>query len=81
MKAPKVFTSYAHESEEHNDRVFELSEKLRAEGVDSTIDQYVVSPPEGWPRWTRSQVQQANFVLLVCTETYQKRYEGTENLE
>lgn len=78
LKSSKVFTSYAHESDSHNDKVFELSEKLRSEGVDSYIDQYEVSPSEGWPRWTRNQIQQADFVLVVCTEAYKKRYEGSE---
>jgi hypothetical protein len=78
LKSSRVFTSYAHESDSHNDKVFELSERLRSEGVDSSIDQYEVSPPEGWPRWTRNQIEQANFVLVVCTETYMRRFEGSE---
>jgi len=74
----KVFISYSHESELHNDKVFDLSEKLRSEGVNSEIDQYEVSPTQGWPRWTRNQIQEADFVLVVCTETYKQRYEGSE---
>jgi hypothetical protein len=46
--------------------------------VDCYIDQYEISPPEGWPRWSRNQLQQAHFVLVVCTQTYKKRFEGTE---
>jgi TIR domain len=78
IQAPRVFISYSHESKSHNEKVFELSETLRSEGVDCYIDQYEVSPPEGWPRWSRNQIQQANFVLVVCTETYKKRFEGSE---
>jgi hypothetical protein len=66
MKKSRVFISYAHESEAHNERVFELSERLRSEGVDCYIDQYEVSPPDGWPRWSRNQIRQADFVLVAC---------------
>ena len=76
--APRVFISYTHDSLEHIDRVWDLSERLRADGVDCCIDQQEESPPEGWPRWCRNQVQEAQFVLVACTETYQRRYEGKE---
>src|SRR5437660_7057658 len=80
MKASKIFISYTHDSESHMNRVFELSERLRSDGVDSSIDQYEVSPPEGWPAWMRMQIKQANFVLVICSENYLKRYERSEEL-
>jgi hypothetical protein len=78
MKQSKVFISYSHDSEGHKNRVYNLSEKLRKDGIDCHIDQYEISPLEGWARWTRNQIRQADFVLVVCTETYERRYEGTE---
>jgi SEFIR domain len=78
MESPKVFISYSHDSEEHMGRVFELSERLIADGVDSQIDQYEISPLGGWPRWTRNQIKDSDYVLVVCTEKYERRYEGTE---
>ena len=69
MEAPKVFISYSHDSPEHAGRVLELSDRLRQDGIDSHIDQYEVSPPEGWPRWMVNKVEWADFVLVVCTET------------
>ena len=78
MRHPKAFISYSHDSEAHKNRVFNLSERLRADGIDCHIDQYEIAPPEGWARWTRDQIRQADFVLVVCTETYERRYEGTE---
>jgi tetratricopeptide (TPR) repeat protein len=71
-----VFISYSHDSAEHLDRVWDLCERLRNDGIDCRIDQHEFSPPEGWPRWCRNQVQESQFVLVVCTETYEKRYEG-----
>ncbi|HJQ32733.1 MAG TPA: FxSxx-COOH system tetratricopeptide repeat protein [Pyrinomonadaceae bacterium] len=75
---PKVFISYSHDSTEHTDRVLSLADRLRAEGIDCELDQYVPSPPEGWPRWTAERVESADYVLIICTETYQKRFKGTE---
>ena len=76
---PKVFISYSHDSLEHSDRVRELSDRLRADGVDCTLDQYEISPSEGWPRWTDNQISDAEFVLMICTETYYRRVMGKEN--
>jgi TIR domain len=66
---PKVLISYSHDSPEHKDRVLVLSNRLRGEGIDCTIDQYLLVPPEGWPRWMEKQIRESDFVLMVCTET------------
>lgn len=47
-----------------------LSQRLRSEGVDCHVDQYEMSPPEGWPQWIIRQIERADFVLVVSTETY-----------
>jgi TolB-like protein/Tfp pilus assembly protein PilF len=74
-----VFISYSHDSDAHRERVLALSEKLRADGIDTRLDQYVNgSPPEGWPRWMMDRIDEATFVLVVCTETYYRRFRGHE---
>ncbi|MBI4641535.1 MAG: tetratricopeptide repeat protein, partial [Candidatus Tectomicrobia bacterium] len=73
---PKVFISYSHDSPQHMNRVLDLSNRLRADGIDCHIDQYETSPPEGWPRWMINQIEEADFVLMVCTETYERRFRG-----
>ena len=76
---PKVFISYSHDSPEHAQHVLELAERLRKDGVDAQLDQYVAgTPPEGWPRWMVGQLDWAEFVLVVCTETYYRRFRGHE---
>lgn len=75
---PKVFISYSHDSPQHADRVLALSDRLRADGIDCHIDQYEISPPEGWPRWMNRQIERADFVLVVCTETYERRFKGED---
>ena len=64
-KPPKVFISYSHDSAEHTRRVRALADRLRADGIEAWIDQYVQDPDEGWIRWMRGQVKQADRVLLV----------------
>ncbi len=76
--APKVFISYSHDSEAHEDRVLDLANRLREDGIDAEIDQYETSPAEGWPTWCERRIKSAGFVLLVCTETYLRRVDGEE---
>ena len=75
---PRVFISYSHDSVAHEDRVLALADRLRADGIDAMIDQYVQSPPQGWPIWCKSEIRKSDFVLLVCTETYLRRVDGEE---
>jgi hypothetical protein len=70
----RVFISYSHDSTEHEQRV----RALRDDGIDARIDQYVQDPDEGWVKWMRTQVKEAEKALLVFTETYQRRFEGDE---
>ena len=38
------------------------------------LDRYVhPAPAEGWPRWMDRNLDEAKFVLMVCTETYRRR--------
>ena len=73
-----MFISYSHDSIDHVERVLALSNRLRSEGVDCVLDQYEVSPPEGWPRWMDKKIRDAKYVLLICTEPYYKRVMGEE---
>src|SRR5450755_3721350 len=75
---PRVFVSYTHDSPAHLNRVLALSNRLREEGVDCRIDQYERSPAEGWPQWCDRQVEHSTFVLVVCTETYLRRFKREE---
>ena len=75
----KVFISYSHDSQAHRDFVRGVADQLRRGGLECVIDQYINGfPPEGWLRWMEDQVEVADFVLMVCTETYLRRYRGHE---
>jgi hypothetical protein len=80
MSSPVVFISYSHDSLLHKDRILNLSNKLRKDGVDCMIDQYEQSPTEGWPLWCERQVEHATFVLVVCSKTYCLRFRKDEEV-
>ena len=76
---PRVFISYSHDSTEHKELVLRFAQRLRKDGVDAQIDQFVGGrPTEGWPRWMLDKLDWAEFVLLICTETYYRRFRGHE---
>jgi tetratricopeptide (TPR) repeat protein len=75
---PKVFISYSHDSPAHSERVRILADRLCGDSVDCTIDQYDQAPAEGWPRWMDRQVEETDFVLIVCTPTYYRKARGQE---
>lgn len=79
-RAVKTFISYAWEKDlAHSEKTLSLAHELRSWGIDSMIDQYVPgTPKEGWPTWMLQQVREADFVLVVCTETYCRRFERYE---
>ena len=75
----KIFISYSHDGEDHAARVLQLAQQMRHDGLDCSIDQFVQGGPmEGWPRWMQRQIEEAQFVIVICTETYKKRFDGKE---
>ncbi len=78
QRPKRVLISYAQESDDHRARIRKLADQLRAHGIDAMIDQYEPHPPEGWPLWMERQIEHADFVLVVCTEIYRQRADGTE---
>lgn len=74
-----IFISYSHDSDAHKEKVLSFSERLRKEGFETSLDQYINgTPAEGWPRWMLDQLENASFVLAICTETYYRRFRGHE---
>lgn len=76
--APRVFISYSQESEVHKARVLELAQQLRRDGFDAWIDRFDPPPIKDWLHWMERQVRDAQWVLLVFTETYRRRFEQRE---
>jgi hypothetical protein len=72
---PRVFVSYSQDSPEHGARVLELSQKLRGDGVDAILDQFVRAPEQGWARWMADELAAADFVLVVVSDAYRAKAE------
>jgi|GEM_PF-6739343 len=78
-KSPSAFISYSHDSDDHAGRVLELADALRGRGINVILDQYVhPAPEEGWPLWMDRNIDETQYVLMVCTETYRRRVMGRE---
>lgn len=76
---PKVFISYAHESDEFRNQVKELANWLGQQGCEMLTDHpYLYRPPaEGWQAWMLGCIHDADVVLVVCTPKLKARYEKT----
>jgi SEFIR domain len=74
----RVLISYSHDSPPHAAHVKQFADRLRSDGIDCIIDQYIDHPPQGWPLWMEQEVKKADYVLVVCTETYARRAMGEE---
>jgi SEFIR domain len=82
VNPPKVFISYSHNYDhpDYKDQILTLANRLRTDGIDCNIDQYEESPPEGWQRWMLDRVDWADFILIACTEEYDRRFRGKETV-
>ena len=81
MPDGQVFISYAYEHDpSHAKLVRQLADKLREQGVNAYIDQYLgeMGPEVDWPLWMERQIQKSRVVLMVCSPTYLRRVEGKE---
>ncbi|MFO0874379.1 MAG: toll/interleukin-1 receptor domain-containing protein [Phycisphaerales bacterium] len=72
-----VFISYAHESDVHVKRVWDLAEWLGGRGWTVVYDRPFIDtpPPKGWSAWMRSGIMSADCVLVVCTAKLKERYQ------
>lgn len=75
MSRPRLFISYSHQPPHHAESVRRFIEKVQTSNdpIDLHHDGEVEDPqgpPEGWTSWMRSQVEAADWVLVVCNEAY-----------
>jgi len=77
---PKVFISYSHDSEELEEEVKDLADKLIELGVQAEIDQYTTNPKQGWPQYMLENILESDYILCVCTKIYKNRFENKEKI-
>ena len=75
-QAPRVFISYSWDSEEHENNVLDLADRLRVHGIDCHLDRFEVSLAEGNQGWLCQQIEDSDFVIVICTEEYKKSFQG-----
>jgi len=75
---PRIFISYSHDHRTHCDRVLELAQQLRRDGIAAELDQFHQEELLHWPRWCEEQMrpENADFVLCICTTEYARRVEN-----
>lgn len=74
--APKVFVSYAHESEEHKAQVLAFASFLREMGVAAVLDLWATDARRDWSSWAIREMTDADFVLVVASDRYRSSGDG-----
>ncbi|MFJ6677432.1 SEFIR domain-containing protein [Actinosynnema sp. NPDC091369] len=77
---PRAFASYAQESIEHKDQVRALCEILVENGVAVILDQWDDDGRKDWSLWALEHLDH-EFVLVVASQAYRERAEGTAHPE
>lgn len=62
---PKVFISYAWESEEHRAWVKALADHLLTDGIEAIVDRYDLGLGDRLPQFMEESVTSADYVLIV----------------
>jgi TIR domain len=75
LKAPSVFISYSHDSEDHKAWVLRLAIELRERGVDATLDQWDLAPGQDVAAFMQKGILDADRVILVCSSAYVRKAE------
>lgn len=74
MKKITVFVSYSHRPPEHKIAVDGFIASLAcSDSIDLRHDGQITTPagpPEGWIEWMRSQIDEADWIIVVCNADY-----------
>jgi len=73
-----VFISYSWDDDQHCDWVRELAERLRADGVDVSLDRWAAVPGDQLPAFMERAIRENGFVVIVCTPRYKSRSDSRE---
>lgn len=70
---PRAFISYAWDTPEHQAWVRDLAARLRADGVNTTLDQWALQPGDQLPHFMEQSIREHEYVLIICTPRYAER--------
>jgi SEFIR domain-containing protein len=74
---PKVFVSYAHESDEHKAQVLAFATFLRRAGIEAVLDLWSANARQDWYSWAIKEMTDADHVLVVASARYRMTGDGT----
>lgn len=75
---PIIFISYSHDSADHKKWVAHLATKLFESGIKVILDQWDLSLGDSPTRFMESGINDADRVLLICTQEYVRKAEAGE---
>lgn len=78
MTPPRAFISYSHDTAEHKGWVLDFATTLRNRGIDAVLDQWDLKPGDDLPHFMETQLEAADYVLMICTEKYVKKANAGE---
>lgn len=70
---PRAFISYSWVDDTHRAWVRELATRLRADGVETTLDQWDAVPGDQLPAFMERAIRSNDYILIVCTPRYKQR--------
>ncbi|MEW6505952.1 MAG: toll/interleukin-1 receptor domain-containing protein [Chloroflexota bacterium] len=68
-----VFISYSWDDDSHREWVCSLAKRLRADGVDVTLDRWAAVPGDQLPAFMERAIRENEFVIIICTPRYKQR--------
>jgi hypothetical protein len=74
---PKVFVSYAQESDQHLAKVLAFATFLRQTGIAAVLDLWSTGERQDWSEWAVREMTGADFVLVVASERYRGFGDGS----
>jgi TIR domain len=73
---PSAFISYARGDDAHQKWIKEFAKRLRADGIDVTLDQWHLVLGDQLPLFMECGVRDNDFVIIVCTPQYKAKSEA-----
>lgn len=75
---PKAFISYSWEDEEHRTWVREFATRLRADGIETAIDQWDAVPGDQLTAFMETAIRSNDYVLIVCSPKYKQKSDNRQ---
>jgi ATP-dependent Clp protease ATP-binding subunit ClpA len=73
QEPPKTFISYSWDSSEHKQWTLELATRLRADGIDVTLDKWSLVPGDQLTKFMETAIRDNSYVVIICTPNYKAK--------